>query len=154
MLNAVRWCVCALLFAGACVGCNTSTCDRAADTVSFSDGIVRGNSYESSPWDSGYQYFPPARTIRFFHGLNTEPSGVEVNLAFDDHGFGLAPTAGNSGIFEKVDACEIDLKNDTCSEFYVRLTAERPVYDGADSSAAGASGADDAVVCPSADAGP
>jgi hypothetical protein len=152
-MNAARWSVLALVLGGACVGCNTSTCDRAADTVPFYGGTVRGNSYESSPWDSGYQHLPPARTIRFFHGLKTEPSGVEINLAFDDHGFALAPSAGNSGIIEYVDVCEIDVKNDTCSDFYVRLTAERPVYDGLDG-AAGAAGADDGAMCPAADAGP
>jgi hypothetical protein len=134
-----------------CMGCSTSTCDRSPEQVVFCGGTVRGNFYESSAWDQGYLYFPPARTIHFLHKLQALPAGIEINLAFDDHGFRLAPTAGNQAIIEAVTVETIDVKNDTCSDFYIRLSAERPVGDGTDGAAgaAGSSGADDNAACAS-----
>ena len=150
-MNAVRLALLAFSWtsmAALCVGCSTSTCSRAPDSLEFCGGTVRGNFYESSAWDSGYLFFPPARTIHFIHKLHAQPGGIEINLAFDDHGFGLAPTAGNQAIIERVTAETIDVKNDTCSDFYIRLSAERPVDDGA-AGAAGSSGTDEEPTCAS-----
>ena len=137
-MNAVACGLLALLLSAVCGCSSTSSCNRDAELVKYQGGAVTGNSYASSPWNDGYVYYPPARTIRFYHQLNTEPSNIEIALAFDSSGFGLAPAAGNQAIIKHVDAEYIDVKNDTCSDFYIRLIAERPTYDGA----AGAPGMD------------
>jgi hypothetical protein len=59
-------------------------------------------------------------------------------LAFSDHG-SLAPSAGNETILEKNDENSFAIKNDTCSEFYIWVRADRMP----ESSAAGAANSSD-----------
>ena len=115
-------------------GCQTSTCDRGEDAtlVRESEGRVATNTWFSSPYydpslplskgDTGYQYLPPARTITFQHGLGSLPV-VAITLAFSDNG-SLAPTAGNQAIIECMDDQVVQIKNDTCSDFYIWVQAQ------------------------------
>jgi hypothetical protein len=132
MTNAMRWGVLALVLGGVCVGCNTSTCDRAEDglTVTNLEGVHGDNTWFSAPYhdpnrpleDAAYQYFPPARTITFVHDLDSLPV-YGISLAFSDHG-SLAESTGNSGIVECMDDHVFQIKNDTCSDFYVWVTLQ------------------------------
>ena len=115
-------------------GCNTSTCDRAADSlvVHSCEGVTGTNSWFSAPYrdptvpltptDSGYQNFPPARTITFEHNLGSVPIPV-ITLAFNNNG-SLATSAGNESLIECMDDKIIQLKNDTCSDFNVFVQLE------------------------------
>ncbi|MEO7032678.1 MAG: hypothetical protein ABI548_02520 [Polyangiaceae bacterium] len=115
-------------------GCQTSTCDRGEDAtlVRTGDGRAGTNTWFSSPYydpsmplskgDTGYQYLPPARTITFEHGLGSLPI-VAITLAFSDNG-SLAPTAGNQAIIECMDDQVVQIKNDTCSDFYIWVQAQ------------------------------
>ena len=71
------------------------------------------------------------------HGLGHEPLDVHVYLAFSAAGVGdgeqtdtMAPSAGNSSEIELVNDEIIRIKNDTCSEFWVRVTASGRAPDG------------------------
>ncbi|HEY5375717.1 MAG TPA: hypothetical protein VIK01_18690 [Polyangiaceae bacterium] len=115
-------------------GCNTSTCDRATDSlvVHSCEGVTGTNSWFSAPYrdpkvplgptDSGYQYFPPARTITFEHNLGSVPIPV-ITLAFSNNG-SLATSAGNESLIECMDDKIIQIKNDTCSNFNVWVQAQ------------------------------
>ncbi|MEO8903882.1 MAG: hypothetical protein ABI488_16315 [Polyangiaceae bacterium] len=115
-------------------GCQTSTCDRGEDAtlVRTGDGRTGTNTWFSSPYydpsmprskgDTGYEYLPPARTITFQHGLGSLPI-VAITLAFNDNG-SLAPTAGNQAIIECMDDQVVQIKNDTCSDFYIWVQAQ------------------------------
>jgi hypothetical protein len=110
------------------VGCNTSTCDRAEDAliVHKGEGVPGVNTWFSAPYHdpnaplegAAYQYFPAARTITFQHGLGSVPTTPDIMLAFSDHG-SLAPGSGNEDIVECMDDDVIQIKNNTCSEFYI-----------------------------------
>jgi hypothetical protein len=156
MMHAVRWQF-ALLGAVGCalssVGCQTSSCDRAADaiTVANSDGVRGDNTWFSAPFHdpngvlvgTPYAHFYPARTITFEHDLGSVPS-FQISLAFSDHG-SLAPGAGNEDLLECEDDHVIQLKNDTCSDFFIWVQAQgtgvheqKPCSVDADGGVAGA----------------
>ncbi len=119
----------------ASVGCSrTSTCSRDADSVivSQSKALVDGNTYHSAPVGGPYQYFPPARTLTFEHGLGAVPYAVQFWLAFSERGT-LAPSAGNITELKNLDDTQpaitdqtISVYNDTCSDFYLWVVAMRP----------------------------
>jgi hypothetical protein len=156
-MRALR-CKLALLGAVGCafasVGCQTSTCDRAPDaiTVANSDGVRGDNTWFSAPYHdptvdlvgTPYAHFYPARTITFQHDLGSLPTAVGIWLAFSDHGY-LAPGDGNEDLVECMDDHVIQLKNDTCSDFYIWVTMQgsgahalKPCSVDADAGAAGA----------------
>lgn len=154
-MRASRWKL-ALLGVAACAfmsaGCQTSTCDRAEDaiTVANTDGVRGDNTWFSAPYHdpsatlegTPYQHFYPARTITFEHDLGSLPV-IGIWLAFSDHG-SLAPGDGNENLLECADDHVIQLKNDTCSDFYIWVTAQGsgvhvpPCPIDADAGAAGA----------------
>ena len=128
-----RWLVLTAGTALLVAGCNTSTCDRAEDSlvVQQACGVSARNTWFSSNYhdpsapltvDNGYQYFPPARTITFVHGLGSVPF-VNITLAFSDNG-SLATGAGNESLIECMDNQIIQIKNDTCSDFNVWVQAQ------------------------------
>ena len=136
----------------ACAGCTfTSTCNRDPDEDTVTTGKVVVNTYLSAPNEGSmdgptygpFAYFPPARTLTFEHHLGAAPPDIDIWLAFRDKG-ALAPSAGNLSILEYVDAQIIQIKNDTCSEYWVRLVASLPALPAPlpPQGEAGASGAD------------
>jgi len=132
-MRGVRWSALALGAALLSVGCNTSTCDRAEDSlvVHKGDGVQGVNTWFSAPYHdpsvplqgAPYQYFPAARTITFEHGLGSVPTTPDIMLAFSDHG-SLAPGDGNENIVECMDDDVIQIKNNTCSEFYIWVAVQ------------------------------
>jgi len=113
--------------------CTTSTCTRDPDftTVALADNAVEGNTYHSAPFGGPYAYFPPFRTITFEHGLAAVPYAMQFWLAFTPNGT-LAPSAGNMTELRAVDDAgpaindqTISVYNNTCSDFYLWVVAER-----------------------------
>jgi len=97
-----------------------------------------------------YTYFPANRIIKFHVGLVAIPTAINVYLSFSPYrDRTVAPAAGNQSLIRRYNQDEIVLRNDTCSEFWVWLTAStsatpfHQVTDGGVSEGiAGASGAD------------
>jgi hypothetical protein len=116
----------------ACTG--TSTCSRGPDslTVPLEQGVVEGNTYRSAPFGGPYAFFPANRTVTFEHGLAAVPYAIQLWLAFSATGT-LAPSAGNmtelpavtDGGLPAVNDQTISVYNNTCSEFYLWVVAER-----------------------------
>ena len=118
------------------IGCTTSTCSRAPDSVTLALGdngsTVERNTYRSAPFGGPYADFPAFRTITFEHGLAAIPYAIQLWLAFTSDGT-LAPSAGNmtelvtpqDGGPPAVNAENISVYNNTCSEFYLWVVAER-----------------------------
>jgi len=115
--------------------CTTSTCTRDPDftTVKLGDNgsAVEGNTYHSAPFGGPYAYFPPFRTTTFEHGLAAVPYAMQFWLAFTEHGT-LAPSAGNMTELRAVEDAgpaindqTISVYNNTCSDFYLWVVAER-----------------------------
>jgi hypothetical protein len=157
-----------LALAAASVGCSsTSTCNRDADTLDVYGQVNADRTqYVSVPpageaADGGplsdkelqmlpqYTYFPANRSIRFHIGLVAEPTDINGFLAFlGDRDISIAPCAGNQCVYHVHNKDEIVVKNDTCSEFWIWLTASTsatPFHPLSDAGAGGgASGVDPA----------
>ncbi len=140
-------------------GCsNISSCNRDEDHIDFYDGYVNADRTIFSSVDPdrlevvdggadqmlpSFVYFPANRIITFHVGLAGYPTMITPTLSFSPDGDAtVAPCAGNQCLIRKRSKDQIVLRNDTCSEFWVWLTAStsatpfHPVTDG------GASGID------------
>jgi hypothetical protein len=85
-----------------------------------------GGTVPSTDQGSGpsFAHFPTNRIITFHVGLVAFPTDIHVYLSFSPDGDAtVAPAAGNQSLIRKRSKDQIVLRNDTCSEFYVWLTA-------------------------------
>lgn len=159
-----------IAFSVASYGCSsTSSCSRDEDHIDVYGFVNADRTMYSSVdpeklplLDGGklpegvpgptpsFTYFPANRIITFHIGLVGIPTVIQPKLSFvPDADRTVAPCAGNQCLVRKYSKDEIVLRNDTCSEFWVWLTAStsatpfHPVTDaGADEGASGASGSD------------
>lgn len=95
--------------------------------------------YESAPPCGPYLDFPGGRTYRFTHALGGVPRIVSTYFAFDEypicgaecpcngHPSGFVEASGNQATVQDVGSDHIDVRNDTCSDVRLRITAEAPV---------------------------
>lgn len=118
----------ALLLApqGGCSGtCNTA--GQAA--IDYTGGERVGAGWESTPIDGNWLDFPAGRRFRLMHHLGVRPE-PRAFLAFYQHplpavdgGVGnFSEAAGNEVIYEDVNEEYVQVRNDTCAEFYLRVT--------------------------------
>jgi hypothetical protein len=132
MRSALRWswpCWAACLVLSL-LGC-TDTCDADDTTVvPFADGRTNaaGTFYETSPIQGPYLHFPSGRAFELRHGLVSAPEVVHTYLSFDGEALlagasNVAESAGNQAVIERVDGEVVRVRNDTCSEFYLRVAA-------------------------------
>jgi hypothetical protein len=115
-------------------GCSTQ-CDRHPDqppTV-FRGGTTHDDWYESSPVSGPFLDFAPGRTYRFVHGLGGPPQNLECYFSFNPYPLdggvnssGFVPCGTNQSTFQDDNATYFDLRNDTCSEVFLRVFASDP----------------------------
>jgi hypothetical protein len=89
-------------------------------------------TYESAP-DNDLDAFKAKKKYRFFHELGVTPLIVKVYLSFDQTGTGtgktengvgsIAESAGNQALIDCKDAHVIEVRNDTCQDFYIQVVA-------------------------------
>jgi hypothetical protein len=126
------------------IGCVGSRCDREGQAPQrFEGGRTNsdGSFYESSGLEGPFLFFPSGRTYHLVHGLSEAPAEFNVFLSFAEHpletGAGIAPSAGNQSIIEDVNDQYIELRNDTCAEVFVRLTARTAPFGAGGGEATG-----------------
>jgi hypothetical protein len=130
------------LLAAALVALSQLSCETSCDIgdgepVRFAGGEVIGNFYQTSDFGGPLVYFPPDRRLDIVHGLGTRDLDVTVYVSFEERGSDAgrvqaAPAAGNQAVIEHVDEERVRVHNDTCAEYYLRLTATaRGVADAA-----------------------
>lgn len=122
-----------LLFAiGGCI--DAAACDTSDDgnpPIAYEGGTTTEDGlYYSSPWNGGWLHFPGGKRYDLVHNLGFQPQEVGIFLSFSENGVGndgqgssAAPSAGNSSPVQLVNDEIVRIKNDTCSEFWVRVTA-------------------------------
>jgi hypothetical protein len=123
--------VLAVLGAGASLGCGAAcdTGDEANPPDRYTAGTATGDVYESSSWKAGFLPLPGGKQYQLVHHLGFTPAQVEIFLAFDSGGDRVAPCAGNSCIIRCVDDEMIWIENDTCAEFWVRVTTSGKSFE-------------------------
>jgi hypothetical protein len=125
--------------------CSTGNADNPPDR--FTGGSVSGNIYMSSPYSGPLLWFPGGKRYEIEHKLGCAPQIVMLYEAFAEQGTAagsLAPCAGNMCLLQGVDRNIILIKNDTCSDFFVLVTATASCAD-ADAGAGDAAGLDGAT---------
>ena len=163
-----------LALAAASSACSsTSTCSRDEDHIDVWDGFVNEDRTMYSSVDPeklqllvggklpegvpgpppSFTHFPANRVITFHIGLRDIPVAVPYLSFSPDGDATIAPCAGNQCLIRKRTKDVVVLRNDTCSDFYVWLTAttsatpfhgltDAGVDDGAtDADSTGAAGA-------------
>ncbi len=117
-------------------GCDVITsvgpksCDRSSKTnppSTYSDGTAEGGIYASSPWDRDLLYFPGGMQIRLEHKLGAVPRSWQAYLAFDETGIKggpLATAAGNQVELVSIDDQAITVRNGSCADYWLLVTAE------------------------------
>ena len=110
-----------------------ATCDRNPDRTPerYSDGITNASRtfYMTSEADGEFLKFSSGTSYRLIHGLSDKPQLWQTYLAFSAHpleenGSGLSEGAGNQAVVEGVTDEYLEIRNDTCSDFYLRVTAQ------------------------------
>jgi len=183
MNTRTRWAWALLLAAAApSLGCtNTSSCSREKDKIDVYNGyrnadhtiyssidVEKQYAPDGGPAEAGtlpsFTYFPANRTVVFHVGLAAYPYSVLPYLSFSPDGDAtVALSAGNQSLIRKRSKDEVILANDTCSEFWVWLTAstsdtpfEPQIPDdgsagaGSSDGAAGAASSEEAAGAPGA----
>ncbi len=123
-------------------GCLSSDCDRDGGRPQrYSGGNTNagGSFYESSRIEGPLLYFPSGRTYRLEHGLSEVPVEYSVVVSFTEHpleGGGVAESAGNQAVVEDINEDYIQVRNDTCADFFMRLTARTAPFETTDESVA------------------
>lgn len=130
----------ALAAAGALVllqGCSNfgpscSTSDDSNPAELYTGGTTLNGSYQTSDWDGPLLWFPGGKRYDLQHNLGCKPANVVIFVSFSeqgDKGGSIAPSAGNMTILQAVDEQIIRIKNDTCSDYYLRVYADDPRCD-------------------------
>ena len=109
------------------------SCDcgrEGGDPVVYAGGDTTGPRYVSSELYGTWLHFPAGRRYQLLHELPEPPSDVLVYLAFredalrEDDAGNISPSSGNAALVEAVEDDYIQVRNDTCSEYWVRVVAE------------------------------
>jgi hypothetical protein len=121
----------AALGATASLGCGAAcdTSDDANPPSRYTAGTVTGDAYESSSWKAGFLPFTGGKQYQLLHHLGFTPAQVEIFLAFGPEGDRSAPCAGNSCVVRCVDDEMIWVENDTCADFWVRVTTSGKSFE-------------------------
>lgn len=124
------------VWTGGCLSSSTcDTSDQANPVEQYTKGVTVGRLYESGPWHSNYLYYPGGRHYEFIHNLGAAPPYVQVYLSFDENPTGyVSSCVGNTCLID-VNETSVRIKNDTCSDFWVRVVA---LLGGADTGGTGA----------------
>ena len=119
---------------GAClVALGSPACNAACDTTDadnppqrYEGGAVAGNAnpyYASSDWTSGLLPFPGGKRYEIVHHLGFAPAEVSVYVSFAEKNEPITQCSGNTCVIQAVTEDAITVKNDTCSDFWVRVVA-------------------------------
>jgi hypothetical protein len=109
-------------------------CGREDSTVAYQGGTADAGTYQSSSWQGPWLHFPGGRRYLLAHHLGRTPATVTTYLSFkeypgaggnpDDKPGNASQAAGNEALIEQVDAVNIRVRNDTCSDFYLLVVAQ------------------------------
>ncbi len=131
--TAARLVPCAVLVAlGTLLGGGCAHDCRASqvDAVEYTEGTVNpsGTVYVTSDWNEGWLHFPAGRRYKLVHGLGQTPHTVNTYLSFSESplssGNNASESAGNQAVIEGVTDEAVTIRNDSCAEFWLRLTAD------------------------------
>jgi hypothetical protein len=119
------------LFLPLVAACSSSCPREDEDARPFTGGNTTADRtyYETNAWNEKFVDFPAGRRLALVHGLARTPIEVRSYLAFsakalpEDARGVVAESAGNQVLIQRVNEESVDVRNDTCEHFYLRLVA-------------------------------
>jgi hypothetical protein len=116
----------ALALAPWLAGCSPPCQTTDATPVEYTGGTNWASGgfavYESSTWPGdAYLHFPGGRHYLIHHELGATPYAYKTYLAFSEHPSSQSESAGNQAEAGQMDEHVIEIFNDTCSEFWLRV---------------------------------
>lgn len=130
-------------------GCSElSDCDTSNDgnpPDPYEGGVAENGHFMSSPWSGPLLPFPGGKRYDIKHKLGCVPYDVQCFLSFSGEGTkdsSIAQSAGNLCVIQEITDEHIEIKNDTCSDMYVLVTALADCGSDAGAVDSGAEGGD------------
>ncbi len=114
----------ASLLAAGCIECRVD-----GEAVNLADGVTSPDEtfYMTSEFGEDLIDFPGGKRLRLYHHLKGVPQQLETLVSFQRNPFGgntsMSESAGNEVVIECVNRKYIQVYNDTCSHFYLRVAA-------------------------------
>ena len=110
-------------------GCSGTCSTSGQNAIEYTGGDRVGPSYETTPVDGTWLDFPAGRRYKLMHHFGTTRYRYSGYLAFDPHpvpqyegGVGnFSQAAGNELIYENPNPDFLQVRNDTCAEYYLRV---------------------------------
>ena len=147
-LKTVAFALAALALGGVAAGCDVvtsvgpQTCDREPEDnppTSFRGGTTEGGVYMSSEWRGELVRYPGGAQVRFFHGLGAVPRSFTAYVSFDRYGDegSMSPATGNQAELMDIDEESLTLRNSSCADYFVLVTAVDPQGEVSSGSAGG-----------------
>lgn len=113
-------------FGSSACGAACDTTDAANPPERYEGGTVTGGAdphYVSSDWDAGLLHFPGGKRYVLVHHLGFIPAEISIYVSFGESKEPVTECSGNTCVIQAVKSDTITIKNDTCSEFWVRVVA-------------------------------
>jgi hypothetical protein len=110
----------------ASLGCSSlDNCPAARDDIFVETGVtnLEAKIYHSAPPWGPRNSFPAKTTVHFVHNLGFTPEIRQSFVSFDADVSDSSENAGNQGRWTCSDDREFAIKNDTCENFYIFVTA-------------------------------
>jgi uncharacterized membrane protein YgcG len=132
----------------ATTGCTTSNCDTSPESnpaADFRGGILHANEkvYETSLPDGAHLNFSAGARYRVYHQLGGRPALVQLWVSFSPTGVkggNEAIPAGNMAEIVEANAEYVEIRNDSCGDYWLRAVLAAPVGAGVEQTPENAGG--------------
>lgn len=117
-----------LLVLAACAQLGCSELDNCPDGepdigIETGETNAQAGMYQSAPFWGPRNRFPAKTTLHFKHRLGFVPEELRSYVSFTEQYSSFSENAGNQGDWLCVDDEELVLRNSTCEDFYVVVSA-------------------------------
>ncbi len=115
-----------VLLASLCISCSDlSNCPAGKSDKTIDTGSTDPNTrvYQSAPPGGPRDAFPAKTTLHFVHNLGFTPEFRQSFVSFTAENSNLSESAGNQSEWLCVDDQEFVVRNDTCQDFYIVVSA-------------------------------
>jgi hypothetical protein len=113
----------ALPLASACG--DAGNCPEGKPDILVDTGVTHlaSRTYQSTPPWGPRIAFPAKTTMHFLHELGSVPEIMQSVVSFTAENSDVSENAGNQGVWKCVDDDEFVIRNDTCQDFYIVVSA-------------------------------
>jgi hypothetical protein len=114
------------LFASTCACSDLGNCPSAKPDITIESGVTYqdAKTYQSAPPWGPRDPFPAKTKVHFVHQLGFVPEIRQSFVSFYPENSNASENAGNQGEWLCIDDEEFVLRNGTCEDFYIVVSAQ------------------------------